>query len=77
MELLINAIMNQGGDRRKLVAKAFGAGNVIASLQSPTIGELNAAFVRRFLATEGFRLLPNAWAASARCRSISGRIQAR
>ncbi len=25
MELLINAIMNQGGDRRKLVAKAFGA----------------------------------------------------
>lgn len=57
MELLINAIMNQGGDRLKLVAKAFGAGNVIASLQSPTIGELNAAFVRGFLATEGIPLV--------------------
>jgi chemotaxis receptor (MCP) glutamine deamidase CheD len=57
MELLINAIMNKGGDRRKLVAKAFGAGNVVASLQSPTIGELNAAFVRGFLATEGIPLV--------------------
>jgi chemotaxis receptor (MCP) glutamine deamidase CheD len=52
MELLINAIMKAGGDRRKLVAKVFGAGNVVASLQSPTIGEQNAAFVRGFLATE-------------------------
>jgi chemotaxis receptor (MCP) glutamine deamidase CheD len=52
MELLINAIMNEGGDRRRLVAKVFGAGNVVASLQSPTIGELNAAFVRGFLAVE-------------------------
>jgi chemotaxis receptor (MCP) glutamine deamidase CheD len=57
MELLINAIMNKGGDRRKLVAKAFGAGNVVASLQSPTIGELNTAFVRGFLATEGIPLV--------------------
>jgi len=57
MELLINAIMNKGGDRRKLVAKAFGAGNVVASLQSPTIGELNAAFVRGFLGTEGIPLV--------------------
>ena len=57
MELLINAIMKEGGDRRKLVAKAFGAGNVLASLQSPTIGELNAAFVRGFLATERIPLV--------------------
>jgi chemotaxis receptor (MCP) glutamine deamidase CheD len=57
MELLINAIMNLGGDRRKLVAKAFGAGNVIASIQSPTVGELNAAFVRGFLATERIPLV--------------------
>src|ERR1700760_5135753 len=57
MELLINAIMREGGDRRKLVAKAFGAGNVVASLQSPTIGEQNAAFVRRFLATERIPLV--------------------
>jgi chemotaxis receptor (MCP) glutamine deamidase CheD len=57
MELLINAIMQEGGDRRKLVAKAFGAGNIMASLQSPTIGEQNAAFVRSFLAAEGFPLV--------------------
>jgi chemotaxis receptor (MCP) glutamine deamidase CheD len=57
MELLINAIMKEGGDRRKLVAKAFGAGNVVASLQSPTVGEQNAAFVRSFLATERIPLV--------------------
>jgi chemotaxis protein CheD len=52
MELLINAIMKQGGERRRLVAKVFGAANVLAALQSPTVGEMNAAFVRDFLATE-------------------------
>jgi chemotaxis protein CheD len=57
MELLINAIMQQGGDRRRLVAKVFGAANVLATLQSPTVGELNAAFVRNFLATERIALV--------------------
>jgi chemotaxis receptor (MCP) glutamine deamidase CheD len=57
MELLINAVMKEGGDRRKLVAKVFGAGNVVASLQSPTIGEQNAVFVRSFLATEGIPIV--------------------
>src|ERR1700677_4828856 len=44
MELLINAIMREGGDRRRLEAKVFGGGNVVSSLQSPTVGELNAIF---------------------------------
>jgi chemotaxis receptor (MCP) glutamine deamidase CheD len=57
MELLINAIMNQGGDRRRLVAKVFGAANVVPALQSPTAGELNATFVRDFLATERIPLV--------------------
>ncbi len=57
MELLINAIMKEGGDRRRLVAKVFGAGNVVAGLQSPTVGELNAAFIRDFLATEKISLV--------------------
>jgi chemotaxis receptor (MCP) glutamine deamidase CheD len=57
MELLINAIMHQGGDRGRLDAKAFGGANVMASLQSPTIGEQNAAFIRSFLATEGIPLV--------------------
>ncbi len=57
MELLINAVVNRGGDRRRFVAKVFGAGNVIASLQSPTVGELNTAFIRKFLATERIPLV--------------------
>ena len=57
MELLINAIMQQGGDRRRLVAKVFGAANVLPALQSPTVGELNATFVRDFLATERIALV--------------------
>lgn len=57
MELLINGIMREGGDRRRLVAKAFGAGNVIAGLPSPTIGDQNAAFIRSFLETEKIPLL--------------------
>lgn len=57
MELLINAIMNQGGDRRRLVAKVFGAANVLPALLSPTAGELNATFVRDFLATERIPLV--------------------
>jgi len=57
MELLINAIMKEGGDRRRLVAKVFGGGNVVASLQSPTVGELNAIFIRDFLAAERIPLV--------------------
>jgi chemotaxis protein CheD len=57
MELLINAVMQQGGDRRRFVAKAFGAGNVLPVFQSPTVGDLNARFVREFLATERIPLL--------------------
>jgi chemotaxis receptor (MCP) glutamine deamidase CheD len=57
MELLINAIMQKGGDRRRLVAKVFGGANVLPALQSPTAGEQNAAFVRDFLATERIALV--------------------
>jgi len=57
MELLINKIMVLGGSRTRLVAKAFGGANVIASLQSPTVGERNAHFVKTFLATEKIALL--------------------
>jgi chemotaxis protein CheD len=57
MELLINALMRIGADRRRLAAKAFGAGNVLPVFQTPTIGDLNAQFVRDFLATERIPLL--------------------
>lgn len=57
MELLINALMKLGADRRRLVAKAFGGANVLPVFQTPTVGELNARFVRQFLATERIPLL--------------------
>lgn len=57
MELLINALMQEGGDRRRFVAKAFGAANVLSAFQTPTVGELNAKFVREFLRTERIPLL--------------------
>ena len=52
MELLINEIMRLGGDRRRLTAKVFGGGNVLRGLTSPTVGELNIAFVLEYLETE-------------------------
>ena len=57
MELLINEMMKLGADRRRMVAKTFGAGNVIACLKPPTVGDRNALFIRKFLATEGIPLL--------------------
>lgn len=57
MELLINAVMKAGGDRRRFVAKAFGAANVLPVFQTPTVGDLNARFVREFLRTENIPLV--------------------
>lgn len=58
MEVLINEIMKQGGDRRRLKAKIFGASHVLrmdaSSIQVP---EKNAAFVRSFLQTEGIQII--------------------
>ena len=53
MELLINAIMGLGGDRRRLKAKLFG-GCVVgkASSQSLHIGRKNINFATEFMANE-------------------------
>jgi chemotaxis receptor (MCP) glutamine deamidase CheD len=57
MELLINEMMKLGGDRRRFVAKTFGAGNVVPCLKAPTVGDRNAFFIRKFLAMENIPLL--------------------
>ncbi len=57
MEMLINEMMRLGGDRRRFVAKAFGAGNVLSCLLPPTVGDMNAQFVRNFLAVEAIPLI--------------------
>nr|WP_029623565.1 chemotaxis protein CheD [Sphingomonas sp. PAMC 26617] len=54
MELLINATMKAGGDRNRLRANLYGGANIIAGLGG--IGSANAAFAKRFLATEGITI---------------------
>ena len=51
MELLINAIMNYGGQRNRLVAKIFGGASVIQGV-SINVGYKNASFIKHFLETE-------------------------
>lgn len=52
MELLINAMLGLGAQRRSLRAKVFGGGAVLSAVTSIDVGKKNAAFVRSFLATE-------------------------
>jgi len=51
MELLINAMMKKGADPARFRAHLYGGATIIAGLG--TIGSSNAAFARRFMATEG------------------------
>lgn len=53
MEELINALMRRGAQRQRLQAKVFGGGAVMAGLSD--VGAQNIAFIRAFLAQEGFR----------------------
>ena len=57
MELLINELIKMGAQKSRLKAKVFGAGNVMASLASSNVGERNAEFVGKFLATERIPIL--------------------
>lgn len=50
MELLINAVIKQGGDRMRLRAKVFGGARMIAGLTD--IGAKNGEFVLEFLRRE-------------------------
>jgi chemotaxis protein CheD len=58
MELLINELLKLGAKRANLEAKVFGGGNVMKTLsRSSTVGERNAEFVLKFLATEKIKVL--------------------
>lgn len=54
MESLINGILKAGGRKDRLEIKVFGGGNVIKNSQR--IGSKNAAFIRQFLKSEGYRI---------------------
>ena len=51
MELLVNSLLQQGADRRRLEAKLFGGGRIAKGFTD--IGALNAAFAEDYLAREG------------------------
>jgi chemotaxis protein CheD len=57
MEILINHITKMGARRANLEAKVFGGGNVLPGLTVTNVGERNAEFVLRFLATEKIRVV--------------------
>lgn len=57
MELLINQLIKMGAQKSRLKAKVFGAGNVLKSMTVTNVGERNAEFVTRFLATERIPIL--------------------
>lgn len=57
MEVLINDLLKSGARRENLEAKVFGGGAVLRGFTAINVGERNAAFVMKFLKTEGIRVL--------------------
>lgn len=56
MEVLRNAMFARGASGRRLVAKAFGGGDVVNAIRL-SIGKRNAEFARQWLQREGIPLL--------------------
>jgi len=58
MELLINRIMNLGGNRRNLAAKVFGGAKTIAVISDDmSMGKKNIEFVKEFLKKESIKII--------------------
>jgi chemotaxis protein CheD len=55
MEVLVNAMLAKGARKERLVAKAFGGGNIVSSIRM-AIGDRNAEFATEWLAREGIPL---------------------
>jgi chemotaxis protein CheD len=75
MEVLVNALLDKGAQKRRLVAKAFGGGNIVNSIQM-AIGDRNAQFAQEWLDREGIPLLASdfggAWSRKVICVPGSG-----
>ncbi|MEM9229132.1 MAG: chemoreceptor glutamine deamidase CheD [Pseudomonadota bacterium] len=57
MEVLVNEILANGGQRVNLEAKVFGGAEVLASTGQTRVGQKNAAFVKDYLNNEGIGIL--------------------
>jgi len=55
MEVLVNAMLAKGASKSRLIAKAFGGGNIVSSIRM-SIGQRNADFAREWLEREGIAL---------------------
>jgi chemotaxis protein CheD len=55
MEVLVNAMLAKGAHKNRLVAKAFGGGNIVSSIRM-AIGDRNAEFAVEWLGREGIQL---------------------
>ena len=81
MELLINQLIKMGAQKSRLKAKVFGAGNVLQSLTTSNVGERNAEFVTRFLATERIAILASdlldVWPRKVYLFPVTGRVLVR
>lgn len=56
MEVLLNAMYGKGAQRGRLVAKAFGGGNIVNSIQM-AIGARNSEFAKEWLSRESIPLV--------------------
>lgn len=57
MEMMINQLLKIGARRSNLEAKIFGGGSVIRGLVSANVGARNADFARKYLQTEGIKII--------------------
>jgi chemotaxis protein CheD len=55
MELLINAILRNGGNRRNLEVKVFGGAKILQHMSD--IGNLNVEFIKKYLETDGLSIV--------------------
>ncbi len=55
MEVLLNALLAKGARKERVIAKAFGGGNIVTAIRTP-IGDRNVQFAREWLEREGMRL---------------------
>ncbi|MCX8087227.1 MAG: chemotaxis protein CheD [Rhodocyclaceae bacterium] len=77
MEVLRNAMYAKGASPTRLVAKAFGGGNIVNSIQM-AIGERNAEFAKSWLEREGIPLVASdfggAWSRKVIIDPITGDV---
>jgi chemotaxis protein CheD len=75
MEVLRNAMYAKGAQASRLIAKAFGGGNIVNSIQM-AIGERNAEFARDWLEREKIPLIASdfggAWSRKVIIDPVSG-----